>query len=226
MKESLTAVVIGATGFIGELLVNELIGDPQFTKVRLLVRRPIELSHPKSEIAIVDFNNQKDFAQKLDNADCLFCCIGTTQKQVKGDKDAYRKIDYDIPLHAAQFAKQAGFDCFLLVSAIGANARSGNFYLKLKGETEDAVAAVRIHSLHIFQPSMLLGKRKEFRLGEVIGQKLIKTFSFALSGNLKKYRGIPGITVAKAMVAAAKQNLPGKHIYAYDDMLMLADHQT
>ena len=226
MNESLTAVVIGATGFIGELLVNELVDDSQFIKVRLLVRKPIDLSHPKLEIAIVDFNDQNDFKQKLGKANCLFCCIGTTQKQVKGDKDAYRKIDHDIPLHAAQFAKQAGIDWFLLVSAIGANANSGNFYLKLKGETEEAVADVGINSLHIFQPSMLLGMRKEFRIGEVIGKGLIGTFSFLFQGSLKKYRGISGLTVAKAMVAAAKQNLPGKHIYIYDDMLKLAKHQT
>ena len=222
MKEPLTAVVLGATGFIGELLINELTADEQFNKVRLLLRRPRHLSHPKLEAAIVDFSNINDFSQKLGEGDCLFCCIGTTQKQVKGNKAAYRKIDHDIPLHAVQLAKAARFNSFLLVSAVGANTKAGNFYLKLKGQTEEAVVAVGINSLHIFQPSMLLGKRKEFRLGERIGQKLISTFSFLLSGRLKKYRGIPGIVVAKAMVAAAKQSAPGKHVYLYNDMLRLA----
>jgi len=217
-----TAVVIGGTGFIGELLLNELLCDKQFESVRALVRRHAGAPHPKLEAQIVDFNNLEEFKQKLGSADCLFCCVGTTRKKVKGNKAAYRKVDFDIPLHAAQFAKAAGFKSFLMVTAVGANAKSGNFYLRLKGEVENAVEAAGVVSLHIFQPSMLMGARDEFRLGEKIGKALMKIASFMLQGSLRKYRGIEGSTVAKAMVKAAKIGGEGKHVYLYDDMIKLA----
>lgn len=217
-----TAVVIGGTGFIGELLLNELLCDQEFTSVRALVRRRVGAPHPKLEAQLVDFDDPDDFKQKLGKADCLFCCVGTTQKKVKGNKTAYRKADLDIPLHAAQFAKEAGFKSFLLVSSVGANAKSGNFYLKLKGEVENAVEAAGVFSLHIFQPSMLMGDRGEFRFGEKIGKIFMKIVSFLLTGSRRKYRGINGRIVAKAMVEAAKLDGEGKHVYLYDDMIRLA----
>ena len=217
-----TAVVIGGTGFIGELLLNELLSDQQFEHVRALVRRNAGAPHPKLEAQVVDFNNRDDFKQKLGSADCLFCCVGTTRKKVKGSKADYRKVDFDIPMHAAQLAKEAGFKSFLMVSSVGANAKSGSFYLKLKGEAENAVEAVGIKSLHIFQPSVLMGNRNEFRLGEKAGKLLMKITSFMLRGSLAKYKGIDGRIVAKAMVEAAKKDGDGKHVYLYNDMVKLA----
>ena len=216
-----TAVVIGASGMIGNLVTQELLKDEAFTKVRVLVRKPIQLDHPKLETVIVNFADLNDYQKKLGTGDCIFSCIGTTQKNVKGDNKLYRSIDHDIPLNAATLGKAAGFHSFSLVSSVGANAASSNFYLRLKGELEDAISTVGFNSLHIFRPSMLLGNRKEFRFAENIFQGVFKTLSVVLLGSFKKYRAIQGETVAAAMVNAAKQEVEGKFIYEYDAMELL-----
>ena len=222
----LTAVVLGATGLVGEQLVHQLLNDAAFSKVRILVRRPVELSHPKLEVDLVNFDNSEDYRKKLGEGDCIFCCIGTTNKKVKGDKSAYRKIDFEIAVHAAKFAKDAGFTNYLLVSAAGANASSSNFYLKLKGEVENAITTVKLKSLHIFRPGMLYGERKEFRLAEQLGKGMMKAVSPLFSGSLKKYRGIEAITVAAAMVAAAKSDAPGVFVHHYEEMVKASNLAT
>ena len=128
----MTATLIGATGLIGNYLLDELLQDDYFDTVKILIRRPLEFSHPKLEKHLVDFNDGDSFLVALSNSDVVFCSIGTTQKKVKGDKEAYRKIDYDIAVNAARFSKMVGCETFVLVSSIGANSKSNNFYLKLK----------------------------------------------------------------------------------------------
>jgi uncharacterized protein YbjT (DUF2867 family) len=215
----LTAVVLGATGLIGERLVTELLKDNAFEKVRILVRRPVDITNPKLEVQIVNFNNLVEFREKLGKGDCIFCCIGTTQKQVKGDKAAYRKVDFDIPLNAAKMAKDAGFKNYLLVSAVGANVSSNNFYLRLKGEVEKAISEQQFESFHVFRPSILLGKRKELRPAELIGKGIMQALSFAFIGGFKKYKGIDAKDVAKAMIAASKSSVKGMAIHHYEDMV-------
>lgn len=217
--QSLTAVVLGATGFIGEQLLQQLLNDPAFVKVRILVRRAVKLSHPKLEVEVVNFDNLKEFRQKLGRGHCIFCCIGTTQKKVKGDKAAYRKVDVDIPVNAAKMGKDAGFSKYLLVSAVGADTHSANFYLRLKGEVEREIADVNFNSFHAFRPSILLGDRKEFRLAESVGKGVMKGLSNLFLGRLKKYRGIAGEQVARAMVAAAKSEGKGMFVHHYNDMV-------
>jgi uncharacterized protein YbjT (DUF2867 family) len=217
--QSLTAVVLGATGLIGEQLVQQLLADSAFSKIRILVRRQVKLSHPKLEVQIVNFDNLVEYRSKLGKGDCIFCCIGTTQKKVKGDKIKYRKIDIDIPVNAAKMAKDAGFTNYLLVSAAGANAHVSNFYLRLKGEVEKEIAALNFVSFHAFRPGILLGDRKEFRLGETIGKGVMQAISGLLIGNLKKYKGIEGADVAKAMIAAAKSDGTGMFVHHYQDMM-------
>ena len=185
-----TAVVIGSTGMIGDLVVKQLIDDPAFTRVRLLVRRPILYHEAKIEVKLVNFDDPADLDKNFGNGDCIFCCVGTTQSKVKGDKNAYRKVDFDIPVNSAKTGMRNGFSKFLLVSAVGANPDSGNFYLKLKGETESALKKLSLPALHIFQPSLLLGERNESRITEKIAQVLMPVFSFMLVGNLKKYKAI------------------------------------
>ncbi|HLL43804.1 MAG TPA: NAD(P)H-binding protein [Segetibacter sp.] len=220
--QSLTAVVLGATGFIGEQLVQQLLNDSTFSKVRILVRRPIKLSHPKLEAEIVNFENLAEYRHKLGRGDCIFCCIGTTQKKVKGDKNAYRKIDVDIPVNAAKMGKDAGFTNYLLVSAVGADAHSKNFYLRLKGEVEREIADLKFKSFHAFRPSILLGERKEFRFAELLGKGVMQGLSSLFIGNLKKYKGIEGENVARAMVAAAKSDGKGMYVHHYDDIIKAA----
>ena len=200
-----TAVVLGATGLIGQHLVQELLQNDLFSKVRILVRRPLNLNHPKADIQVVNFNDEKDIAARIDIGDVIFCCIGTTRKKVKGNKTEYRKVDYDIPIITARLGVQHGFSQFLLVSAIGANPVAANFYLQLKGCIEEDITALPFESIHIFRPSLLLGNRQEFRLGERIAQVVVKATSFLLIGAWRTYKPIQAADVAKSMVAAANR---------------------
>lgn len=210
-----TATLIGATGLIGSHLLQELLNDSYFDTVRILIRRPVDITHSKLENKLVDFADAESYKLALENSDAVFCAIGTTQKKVKGDKAAYRKIDYDIPVHAAKFCKETGCEKFILVSSIGAGSKSNNFYLKLKGEVEDAVKAVGLKSIHIMQPSTLLGARKEFRLGERIAQVVMKLFSFLIPS---RYKAIEAKDVANAMLKAAKKEDEGVFVYEYKEI--------
>lgn len=210
-----TAVVLGSTGLIGSQLLNQLLTDDAFTRVRVLVRRPLTITDPKLEVCITDFSNYAEYQTKLGKGDCIFCCIGTTNAKVKGDKVEYRKIDFDIPVNAARFGKEAGFKQFLLVSAVGANSKSSIFYSRLKGEAEEVIATFQFKSFHVFRPSVLLGNRTENRLGERIGKVLFSVFSFLIPS---KYKGIKDVDVAKAMINAAKEGKEGMRFYYYGDM--------
>src|SRR6188474_3062999 len=202
----MTATLVGATGLIGGYLLEELLNDPYFNTVRILIRRPVNITHPKLEKKIVDFNESDSVLVALSNSDVVFCAIGSTMKKVKGDKDAYRKIDFDIPVNIARFCKMTGCENLILVSSAGANAKSMNFYQRLKGETDEAVKEVGPKTIHIMRPSLLLGDRKEFRLGENIGKVVMTTLAFLIPG---KYKAIQGKDVAKVMVSLAKKKEEG-----------------
>jgi len=216
-----TAVVIGSTGFIGSQLVQLLLYDPAFTEVRILVRQPTLLSHPKLVVEVVSFDNYQEIKDKMSVGHSVFCCVGTTQKKVQGDKIAYRKVDYNIPVNAANASIENGFKKFLIVSSVGANKNSRNFYLQVKGAAEEAISKLDFDSIHFFRPSILLGNRKEFRAGEMFAKRSMHLMSFLLFGPLKKYKPIEGSEVAKAMIAASKQNQKGVHIYEYEEMMKL-----
>jgi uncharacterized protein YbjT (DUF2867 family) len=219
IMDDLTATVIGATGLIGSQLVELLGKDEYFKKVRVVVRRSVSFNNPDVDIRIIDFNDTEAFRSALEGSSAVFCAVGTTQKKVKGDKTAYRKVDYEIPVHAAQFTAEAGCQCFLLVSSVGANSKSNNFYLRLKGEVEDKLRDIKINSINIFRPSMLLGDRQEFRAGEMLGKALAVPLSFLFPPD---YRPVHGLNVAKAMIEAAKNKIPGFHVMHYRDILNLA----
>ena len=209
------ATVAGASGLIGSYLLEQLLQDDDYKTVRILIRRPFALEHPKLEKKIVDFTDSDSLLVAISNSDVIFCSIGTTQKKVKGNKEAYRKIDYDIPVKIARLGKMTGCEKFVLVSSAGASSKSRSFYLKLKGEVEDAVKETGLRSVHIMRPSILLGDRKEFRLGEGIGKGVMQVFSFLLPS---RYRPVRAKLVAKAMLAAPKLNTEGFFIYEYAAM--------
>ena len=217
-----TAVVIGATGLTGNFVVEELLNDNDFKTVRVLGRRKVKSIHPKLEQEIVNFNDFDDYSKKFGTGDVIFCCIGTTRKKVNGDKNLYKEIDFDIPVNAAKIGLSNGFQKFLIVSAIGANANSSNFYLSLKGKTENALKELSSFSLNIFQPSLIIGTRKERRVIEIVFQFLMDTFSFLFVGPLKKYRSIGANNIAKAMVQASKVSEKGIHYYRFEEMMDLA----
>jgi len=216
-----TALVIGATGLIGNFVVQELLNDDSFAKVRVLVRRKLNIKNKKLEQQLANFNDINDYAEKFGFGDVIFCCIGTTQKQVKGDKTRYEKIDFDIPINAARMGVVNKFKKFLIVSSVGANESSSNFYLKLKGRTENALQQFSFQSISIFRPSILLGNRKEIRSGEKIMQSIMKNISFLFFGSYKKYRAIYASDVAKAMVKKSKLNDQGIFILDYTEMMEL-----
>lgn len=215
-----TATIIGVTGLIGGYLYELLKEDKSFDTIRLIVRRPMRMDDPHTEIKLIDFNDAESLLLAIGGSDIVFCTVGTTQRKVKGDKAAYRKVDYAIPVNAARFCKMTECEIFVLVSAVGANSQSGNFYLKLKGEVEDAVKAVGLKSVHIMRPSMLLGDRKEFRFGEKIGKGVMSAFSFLIPS---KYKAIDAKKVAMAMLAAGKESEEGVFVYEYREIIKLTE---
>lgn len=213
-----TAALIGATGLIGSNLLKLMQNDDHFTEIRVMARRSLEVNHPKVKVYVIDFSNQAAFKSAIAGCDTVFVAIGTTQKKVQGDRNAYRKVDYDIPVNAARFCAETGCKSFLLVSSVGADSRSSNFYLKLKGEVEDKVKTLGIPSVSIFRPSMLLGNRQESRPMETVAQVISKPLSFLFPS---KYKPIAASDVALAMAAADKQGKPGFHIYHFKEMMSL-----
>lgn len=215
--ESKTATIIGATGLIGNSLLQLLSVDQHFSTIRILVRRPVKCNQDV-EIRVINFSDPAAFKSAISGSDAVFCAVGTTQKKVKGDKLEYRKVDYDIPVNAARLCAETGCPQLLLVSSVGANSRSNNFYLKLKGEVEDTISKITVQSVSVFRPSMLIGKRQEFRAGELLVRALAVPLSFLLPSD---YRPVSAFQVAESMIAASKKQLPGFHIYQYAEMMEL-----
>ena len=211
-----TATIIGATGIIGNKLLSLLQDDLEFSKIKIIVRRPVKISNPKVKVSIIDFNDEKAFKKEISGSSAVFCTVGTTNKKTGGNKEQYRKVDYDIPVTAAKLSLETGCTQFLLVSAYGANSKSNSFYTSLKGEVEDTISSLNIPSLCIFRPSQLLDKREDFRLGETIAKVLMNSLSFLLP---MKLRPIKAYDVAKSMLEASKANKQGITIYHYKEMI-------
>jgi uncharacterized protein YbjT (DUF2867 family) len=206
-----TALVIGSTGLVGSQLLDLLLESPIYDKVIVFAKRDIAIPHPKLIQYLIDFDNAatyKDFVK----GDDFFCTIGTTIKKA-GTQDTFRKVDYKYPQQFASIAVQNKVKQFLIISSLGANATSTNFYLKTKGEIENFLRTCPFENVVVLRPSLLLGNRKEFRLGEKIGAFLMKTFSFLLFGNLKKYKPIESATVAKALFSIAQKNYKGYNLF-------------
>lgn len=218
-----TAIVAGATGLIGGFLLRHLIADPRYARIVALTRRPLGgVASPKLENLVADFDAlEQSIANNDLMVDDAYCALGTTIK-IAGSQAAFRKVDHDYILAFAQAAKARGAKRFLLVSAIGADAKSGIFYSRVKGETEQAVSALGFDALHIFRPGMLIGSRAEKRPVEEIGAIVAPFLNALMLGPARPYRSIEAETVAKAMVAAASNDIPGHQIHTYDEMERLA----
>lgn len=190
------AIVIGSTGLVGEHLLQLLDKDPRFTSVSALVRKPGTLQSSKINYVVANFD-QLDAS--LVNGDVLFCALGTTLKKA-GSKEAQYKIDLTYNFETARIAKANGVNKLAHVSSIGANAKSGNFYLRVKGELEEKLKALNFEKAIVVRPSFILGDRKEFRLGEKIGIVLMNALGFLKIGSLKKYKGVHAKQIAKCMI--------------------------
>ena len=211
-----SALIIGSTGLIGSELVNLLLDSNDYLKVITFVKRDSGIKHPKLTQHFIDFDKPETY-KDLVVGDDFFCTIGTTIKKA-GSQDAFRKVDFEYPKQFAAFALDNKVKQFLIISSLNANAMSGNFYLKTKGEIQDFLKNCAFESVAVLQPSLLLGNRTEFRLGEKVGEFFMKAFSFVFQGNLKKYKPIEGKTVAKALLKIAQKNVKGFKIYESDVM--------
>lgn len=214
-----TALLVGATGLVGGHCLDLLLEASPYRKVIVYTRRPLGREHPKLEAIVIDFEKLRDL-DPFPAAD-VFCALGSTIAKA-GSQHAFLKVDFEYPSALAERSAAAGSTQFLLVSSVGADPKSGNFYLRVKAEVEKAVSARPFESVQIFRPSLLLGDRKEFRLGEKAAGLAARAGQFALVGKLRKYRPVGAETVARAMVNAARQGRPGRPIYQYDEILALS----
>ncbi len=169
-----TALIIGSTGLIGSKLLHLLLESPNYDKVITFVKRDSGIMHPKLTQHLIDFDKPETY-KELVVGDDFFCTIGTTIKKA-GSQKAFRKVDFEYPRQFAAFALENKVKQFLIVSSLGADANSGNFYLKTKGEIQDFLKDCAFESVAVFQPSLLLGNRTEFRLGEKVGEKKLVLF--------------------------------------------------
>lgn len=213
------ASILGGTGLIGQELVTQLCNDDYYGTIRMLVRRPMQSPHPKVEIKLVDFKDAESVKLAMDGSEVVFCAIGTTKKKVKGNRELYKQIDFDIPVLAARACQEIGCRKFVIVTAVGANSKSDNFYLKLKGHVEDAISLEPFASIHFFQPALLLGERKERRMMEKLSIKLSKFIAPILFGGARKYRPVEAAHVAAKMIEVAKSATIGTYRYTYDQIV-------
>jgi uncharacterized protein YbjT (DUF2867 family) len=214
--------LIGASGLIGGHLLDLLLKDPTVHTIRALVRKTVPANDHKLQQFIINFEDPKEYEPHMAGVDAVFCAVGTTNSKVQGDKDLYKKVDYDIPVYAAKAAAKYGVYSFALVSSVGANPDNNrNFYLKLKGVVEEAVCKEEIPSINIMRPSLLLGQRNEKRFGEKIAQSIMPAFSWFLGGSSAKYKAIDAVDVARAMHASANSPVKGIHFYDYTGIMEL-----
>jgi len=196
-----TVVVAGASGLVGGKLMELLCENVTVKKIIVLSRRPLEFENPRVQVIVTDFTHLLSVQDKVKGADVIYCCIGTTIKKARS-RVSFRNVDYQIPYDLAALASRAGIPKLIIVSSIGANPSSKNFYLRVKGEMERDIAAdFRFQKLAFLRPSLLVGDRREFRFGERLMQLLMSLFSFAFVGRFSRFRPVTDHTVAKAMVS-------------------------
>ena len=193
-----TALVFGSSGLIGGHLLNELIQNDNYSKIKLFVRSDNGSNDSKTEIIKTDFNNLENHKEDIKGDDCFFC-IGTT-KQNSPDKNEYKRVELDVPKKIAQIAKSNLVNSFVFVSSGYADPNSSGDYLKFKGLVEEELKRLSFSKLGIMRPSFLMGDRKEKRVGERVGIFIFKLLSPLFLGPLKKMKPIHSKKVAKAMI--------------------------
>jgi uncharacterized protein YbjT (DUF2867 family) len=206
-------LLLGATGLVGSNVLRESLENDLVGNVTVLVRKPLAISNSKLIQVVTDFSDWSEL-DTLTSVDLLFCCIGTTRKKTP-DLVQYKAIDYGITMEVARRAKQLGCKQIHLISSVGANAKSSNFYLKIKGETEEGIQTLGFETCLIYRPSMLIGKRNESRPAEKIGQILTPVFDFFTFGG--NYHSIRASELAQCMVGQVEISTPGKQILYYRD---------
>mgnify|MGYP001381920848 CR=1 FL=1 len=203
-----TALVFGSTGLVGGNVLNQLIQNNNYSKIKIFVRSSIQVNNSKVQVIQTDFNNLEKYKEEIAGDECFYC-IGTTKKN-SPDKNEYQRIELDIPKKVAQIAKSNNINSFFFVSSGYANSKSSGDYLKYKGLVEEEILGLGFFKIGIMRPSFILGKRKEFRLGEKIGIIIFKLLNPIFIGPLKKMRSIHSETIARAMIKIANEDIDRK----------------
>ena len=207
--------LFGATGLIGSYLLEFLLKDSDIHLINVVGRNPFHLQHDKINNIVIDFEDVSSISNSITGSEAVFVSIGTTMSKVNGDKIKYKSVDFDIIFNIANACKQKNINQFIYVSSLGANANSSNFYLRLKGEIDEAVAKLNLNSTSVFRPSVLLGKRNESRPGEKIMQFIMPLLDFMIPSNSK---AIKAKDVAKSMFNTSKNYKSGLDIYHYNEI--------
>ena len=214
-----TAIIFGSSGLIGNELFKTILLNNSYDKIKVFVRSIPEVNNPKVEIIKTDFSNLEQYKDKIIGDDCFFC-IGTTKKDTP-DQDEYRRVEYNIPVDVAKIAKTNSVKSFYYVSSIGANPNASSNYLKNKGQVEGELKNLNFSKLAIIRPSLLIGNRKSFRLGEVIFTPVMNTLTLFAFGSLKKYKPIKIQNVVKAILHISK-NVSDKIVFESDELERIA----
>ena len=209
-----TAIVVGATGLVGKSLADRLATESDIEKVVAITRRPVEYKSDKIVNEVVNFDELEKHSD-IFRGDILFSCLGTTAKQA-GSIANQRKVDFEYQYQAAKIASENGVGHYILVSSSGADANSRSPYLKMKGELEDEVSSLAFQRISILQPSLLIGERESFRLGETLGSWILPLL--CKLPFLKKYRPISGNEVAKKMVSVSLSEGSTREIFRLDEV--------
>jgi len=214
------AVVFGSTGLVGNVLIQELLQSAEYEKTIAVTRKKLSVDNPQMEqVLLPDYSKLADLKGLL-SAKTWYCCIGTTIKTA-GSREAFRDVDFEIPRKIAELAETLSIPEMVVISSMGANAASSNFYLRTKGEMEQKVRENYSGNLKFVRPSLLMGDRNEFRSGEKVAVVFMKIFGWAFIGPLRKYRGISAGDVARAMIKISR--LPAlKLTYESDELLNIA----
>jgi uncharacterized protein YbjT (DUF2867 family) len=216
---SRVAVLAGASGLVGGECLRLLVHSGDYVEVIAFVRHPLGFSHPKLRLVRVDFASLPSLPE-FSGAD-VFSALGATMQQA-GSREAFRKVDYDASLAFATRAAQGGARQFAVVSSINAHAHSSAFYLRVKGELEDALKLLPFPSLHIFRPSFMAGDHLGSRPGERVGVSISTALDFAFIGKLRKFSAVDVDVFANAMIKAARRADAGVHVYEYEQIVELA----
>lgn len=219
-KDHKIAIVFGATGLVGSSLLKQLCESPLYSEVITISRKSLGFNHPKIKEIFNYFTDLSTLKSSL-HGDDLFCCLGTTIKKA-GSQENFKKIDFEMPVQLAKMAEENKIKGFFVVSSIGADIKSSNFYLRTKGEMEKEVLDCSIPRIAVVRPSMLLGNRDEFRFGESVGKIFMKPLSVFFIGKYRKYRAIHADTVAKAMIQVANDDCCDQDIYESDELIEIA----
>lgn len=217
------ALVFGATGLVGNILLKKLLSDDSYTQITAVTRKPLPINHEKLNSIEGDFNSLDRIVRESQAFECdvVFCCLGTTLKKARS-KEAFKLVDYDYPLKIAQLLKSKNpLAQFHIISALGADSNSRVFYNRIKGEIEDSLIDINFEKLVIYRPSLILGNRDDKRPLEQIGQLIAKFLDPFITAVVPGYAGIEASKIAEIMILKSKKDFKGNVFVESDEIKLL-----